>query len=263
MAGPASRRGRSAPRTRPSTAGPPTGQRAGAAGAHAERDEVGIALTDDDARRTARPGRLRRSAHRPSRALARSTACRSAARRFRQRRSTASPLPRRSRRSRRSRTDPRAAQPAALAASIRRPLEAGPVGNLQRIIEVVGEVAGVVHGPGSSRIRHLRRPDEVAPADLVGRKAELARRLVHQPLDDIGSPPAGRRRGRHRSARCWYRRRGKSHRSPEWRRHPIACSRSSATGSPARTRSGRRPCWRGCRREAQRYGHRRRRRRRC
>ena len=63
--------------------------------------------------------------------------------------------------------------------------ESRPAGKGHTVIEVAGVVARVIGEVERHLIRHLRRRDQVAPADLVGRKAEFGRGLVDQAFDHI------------------------------------------------------------------------------
>ena len=160
--------------------------------------------------------------------------------------------------------DAAAAQLAARASTLAAPRrEAVPVGERQALVEDLLELAAVVGLRHRVRVRHLLGPDHVAAAQLGRVELHLARRRVHQPLDDVDRlGPAGAaigagRRGvgqhggevevdRRRCRRCWSRPTGRSaagsRRRPAWRRRrrwrsertrsastrPLASSASSA-----------------------------------
>jgi hypothetical protein len=62
-------------------------------------------------------------------------------------------------------------------------IEAFPVGGLERLGEEEVEVAGIVRLTHRGGVGHLRGLHEVAPAQLGGIHADLARRRVHQALE--------------------------------------------------------------------------------
>src|SRR5207237_1468203 len=70
-------------------------------------------------------------------------------------------------------------------------LEACPVGVLERVVEIAGGIAAVVGGAGGRLVGKRFLRDEVAPAKLDAVDAGFARRLVDEPLQQIGNvrPP--------------------------------------------------------------------------
>ena len=85
--------------------------------------------------------------------------------------------------------------------------EAVPVGERQALVHDLLERAAVVGLAHRVRVGHLLGPDQVAPAQLRRIHLHLARRRVHQPLDQVDRlGPAGAA-VRRRSAPCWSARR--------------------------------------------------------
>ena len=80
-------------------------------------------------------------------------------------------------------------------------VEAGPVGQRQRLGLHRFELAAVVGLPHRVGVGHLLRADHVAPADLGRVQAQAARGRVHQPFDDVdrlgsaGAAVGAQRRG--------------------------------------------------------------------
>ncbi len=64
--------------------------------------------------------------------------------------------------------------------------EAGPIGQLQHLLLVRWKVAAVVVQAKGILVRDLRRRDQVGAAQFDRVMAQFARRVVDQPLDDIG-----------------------------------------------------------------------------